>query len=123
MKKILTLAIMAILLGGFAFNANAQEPLKGKSQTKKTVVKTDVKGTLDKTLKDYEQAVEKCLTLYYAKEKGDKNDKTSLQEFQTSLTKAETLKKTLENSKKDMDRTQVDRFNKASQKLLKVYED
>lgn len=128
MKKFFTLAMMALLLGGFAINANAQESLKYKSNKKTNqttvVVSKDIQGeNIEKQLKDYEQAVEQCLTLYNSMQKGDKTAKSNSKEFQTLLTKAENLKKTLENSRKDMTRSQVNRFNNASKKLLKVYED
>ncbi len=128
MKKFFTLAMMALLLGGFAINANAQESLKYKSNKKTNqttvVVSKDIQGeNIEKQLKDYEQAVEQCLTLYNSMQKGDKTAKSNSKEFQTLLTKAENLKKNLENSRKDMTRSQVNRFNNASKKLLKVYED
>jgi hypothetical protein len=37
------------------------------------------------------------------------------------LTKAENLKKKIEGAKTALDRTQMDRFNKANQKLQQVY--
>ena len=69
---------------------------------------------LDKTLKDYEAAVEKCVKLF-------KNPKADPKDFQQSLTKAESLKKEMEQAKPKLDRTQVDRFNKATQELSVVY--
>ena len=113
MKKIFTFAIMAFLLGGLAINASAQEPLKGKTNTKTTTVQTNInEGGLEKTLSDYEKAVEQCVTLFNAIQNNDKPAKPSKKEFKKSLTNAENLKKKVENSITALDRTQVDRFNK-----------
>lgn len=122
MKKILTLAIMAILLGGFAFNANAQKkttkPDEKKSTT--TVVKKDTQGeTNEKLLKDYESAVEQCLTMYNNSKNG--NVKVDPKAFDKSLSTAENLKAQLEKVQKELSRKQVDRFNKATKKLSQVY--
>jgi len=139
MKKILTLAIMALFVCGLTINANAQDnrtatPDNSK-KTEKTVkpkepkasatVKTEKKGkaalqnagktnNIDKTLKEFEAAVDKCVNLF-------NNPKVDPKEYQQSLTKAESLKSEVEKAKPQMDRTQVDRFNKAVQKLSVVY--
>ena len=134
MKKILTFAIMALLFGGLAFNANAQKPIKAKKSAKtveavkgaKADAKTNERGAkakpvdYDKLIKDYEQAVEKCVSLYNAIQVTD-NGKQGAKDFEQSLSKAENLKSQLEAAKPQLNRTQVDRFNKANQKLLQVY--
>ena len=141
MKKILTLAIMALFVCGLTINANAQgndrtatpdnskkteKAVKPKEPKASATVKTEKKGTapaiqnagktntIDKTLKEFEAAVDKCVALF-------NNPKVDPKEYQQSLTKAESLKSEVEKAKPQMDRTQVDRFNKAVQKLSVVY--
>ena len=123
---------MALLIGGFAFNAGAQEKTTKNSiktsqksvkqevkQTKQT--KKDVKGEdWNKTLKEYEIAVDNCVSVYKKLQK-DSGNKTLGNEFTQALKKAENLKSKLEKAKNQLDRTQVDRLNKANQKLQQVY--
>ena len=131
----MTFAIMALLFGGFAFNANAQKPADktsdaqtveakatGKNDTKadENASKTKTKNW-DKVLKDYEKAVEQCITLYNASQDKENLTKYDPKKFDKWLTKAENLKSQLEKAKDELNRTQVDRFNKATEKLAKVY--
>lgn len=127
---------MALLFGGLAFNANAQnkKPIKTKksAQTVEAAkgAKADAKTTekaaknktvdYDKLIKDYEDAVDKCVSLYKSLQVVE-NGKQGAKDFEQSLSKAENLKSQLENAKPQLNRTQVDRFNKANQKLLQVY--
>ena len=126
MKKILTFAVMAIFLGGFVFNASAQEALKGKSGNKSnTVTITNVKQTgenMDKVLDNYDKAVDHCLRMYNALESKDATVKASTKEFNKALTKAENLRDKLEKAKGNLTRSQVKRFNDANQKLSRVYQ-
>lgn len=121
MKKILTLAIMAILLGGFAFNANAQERTTKPNEKKTTTtVKKDTKGdTTEKLLKEYENAVEQCVTLYNQMKK--QSAKVDQKTFDKALSTAESLKARIDKNQKDLSRKQMERFNKATQKLSQVY--
>ena len=121
MKKIMTLAIVAFLLGGFCFNANAQErkaqnPVKKEASAKKAV--TTKEGS-DKLVKEYEVAVEQCVNCYKEMQKGTNTSKTG--NFSKLLAKAEDLKAKLEKTKDQLDRTQLDRFNQATKKLSVVY--
>ena len=121
MKKIMTLAIVAFLLGGFCFNANAQErkaqtPAKKEASAKKAV---STKEGSDKLVKEYEVAVDQCVSCYQAMQKGDKTSKTG--NFTKLLAKAEDLKGKLEKTKDQLNRSQLDRYNKATQKLSVVY--
>lgn len=123
MKKILTFAIMALLMGGFAFNANAQD--RTAKPQKKAVIekKADKPATTDmeKTLKQFEQAVDKCVSLHKALQNQGDNAKNATKEFNAALAKAETLKSNIEKAKDGMSRSQVDRFQKAVAKLSQVY--
>lgn len=118
---------MAILLGGFAVNANAQNVMKYKANDKnKKEVMQEVKAkgeNWDKVLDDYDKAVDKCLTLYDALLKKDSNVKTSEKDFNKALSQAEALKDKINKAKDKLTRAQVNRFNNASRKLLRVYED
>lgn len=127
MKKILTFVVMAILLGGFAVNANAQNVMKYKANDKnKKEVMQEVKAkgeNWDKVLDEYDQAVDRCLTLYDAMQKKDSSAKASEKDFNKALSQAEALKAKINKAKDKLTRAQVNRFNNASKKLLRVYED
>ena len=123
MKKILTFAITALLMGGFAFNANAQDRTAKPAEKKATIEKKAVKPATDmeKTLKNFEQAVDKCVSLHKSMQNKGDNAKNSTKEFDAALSKAENLKSTIEKAKDQLSRSQVDRFQKAVAKLSQVY--
>ena len=127
MKKILTFVVMAILLGGFTVNANAQNVMKYKANDKnKKEVMQEVKAkgeNWDKVLDEYDQAVDKCLTLYDAMLKKDSSAKASEKDFNKALSQAEALRDKINKAKSTLTRAQVKRFDTASKKLLRVYED
>ena len=121
---------MALLFGGFAYNANAQvatttqqktgEKSEVKSEEPKVSSQSAGKVDLDKTLTDYEQTVDKCVSLYQMMKNNDSKEKDYTKEFETGLAKAEKLKVQLEKLRLKMNRTQVDRLNKANEKLSKI---
>ena len=113
---------MALLMGGFAFNANAQDRTAKPAEKKAAVAKKGIKATdMEKSLKQFEEAVDKCVSLHKAlKNQGD-NAKNGTKEFDTALAKAETLKGNIEKAKDQLSRSQVDRFQKAVAKLSQVY--
>jgi type III secretory pathway component EscV len=127
MKKILTFAILALLLGGLTVNANAQK--RTKSNAKETAVAKKVGKEVDweKTLKEYEGAVDQCVSIYKKMQKAQKEVKDEngyknlVKQFNDSLAKAEGLKAQLEKVRSELTRSQVNRFNKANKKLAKVY--
>lgn len=118
---------MALLIGGFAYNANAQVTKKTQQQT---TVKSDVPQTssqnasrvedVNKTLTEYEQVVDRCVSLYQKMNKNDNKGNDLAKEFANSLAEAEKLKNQLEKYRPQMNRTQVNRLNKANEKLSKV---
>lgn len=125
MKKFLTFAIVAFLLGGFAFNANAQDR-KAQNQSKKQTVSsqkanvgTVTKDSVEKMVKDYEKAVDKCISTYKATLKGDDTAKTA--NFNKVLAETEALKAKLDKSKDLLSKDQSDRVERATQKLAQVY--
>lgn len=106
-------------------DAKNSAPKTARTEAKATTAKTTGKEAgktedLNKVLKDYEIAVDNCVSIYNEMQKIDKGGKDFTKEFESSLTKAEKLKSQLEKSKPQMDRTQTDRFNKANDKLAKV---
>lgn len=138
MKKILTLAVMALLLGGLSFSANAQVKVSKskdaktaktatvkKDSAKKEAVKKDAGTTKkvdwNKELKSFEQAVDQCLTLFKSVQETGGKDEKIVKNYNAALEKAENLKTKIDKAKKELDRTQADRFNKACQKLSQVY--
>ena len=122
MKKIMTLAIITFLLGGFCFNANAQDrknqaPAKKEATTAKKAVKTN-EGS-DKLIKEYEVAVDQCVECYKAKQQEIQTSKAG--NFDKLLAKAEDLKGKIEKTKDSLSKEQIERFNKATKKLSVVY--
>ncbi len=130
MKKMITFVLMALLIGGFAYNANAQVTPKKQQQTaEKGTVKSDEaqvssqnasKEDINKTLTDYEQAVDKCYSIYQKMHNNTSKEKDYTKEFTNSLAQAEKLKNQLEKYRPQMNRTQINRLNKANEKLSKV---
>lgn len=124
MKRFLTLAIVALLLGGFAFNANAQERKAKPANNKEKVVKKEVKvkgENLEQTLKDFETTVDKCVSYYQNMIKNTGSNKDVTKQFNEALAKAEKMKTQLDKAKGELTRSQVNRFNKATRKLSQVY--
>lgn len=117
MKKILTLAIVAFLMGGFAFNASAQTK-PAKAQEKKEVKQQE---DWTKVIKEFESQVDQCVTVFQKLKKAGGKDEGLTKEFNAALAKAEKTKNKIEKAKKDLNRTQVDRYNKACNKLSQVY--
>ena len=122
MKKIMTLAIITFLLGGFCFNANAQErkdqtSVKKEASTAKKAVKTN--EGCDKLVKDYEVAVDQCVECYQAKQNGKQTSKVG--NFDKLLATAENYKAKVEKVKDSLTKTQLERYNKATKKLSVVY--
>ena len=75
---------------------------------------------LNKTLTEYEQAVDNCVSIYQMMKDNTQKGKDYTKEFDSSLAKAEKLKAQLEKLRLKMNRTQVDRLNKANEKLSKI---
>lgn len=118
---------MALLIGGFAYNANAQVTTKPQQQTvEKGTVKPNASQNasrvedINKTLTEYEQAVDRCVSIYKKMHNNDNKGKDYSKEFANSLAEAEKLKNQLETFRPKMNRTQVNRLNKANEKLSKV---
>lgn len=127
----MTFAFMALLIGGFAYNANAQV---ATTNQQKKAEKSEVKSEepqvsnqkankveeLDKSLTEFEQAVDNCVSIYQMMQNNNQKDKDYTKEFDSSLAKAEKLKGQLEKLRLKMNRTQVNRLNKANEKLSKI---
>lgn len=122
---------MALLIGCFAYNANAQVATKPQQQTaEKGTVKSNAPQTssqnaskvedVNKTLTEYEQVVDRCVSLYQKMNKNDNKGNDLAKEFANCLAEAEKMKNQLEKYRPQMNRTQVNRLNKANEKLSKV---
>lgn len=128
MKKILTFAVAALLLGGFVFNANAQTPLKTSKTQKATVTLNNNNSKIstvnpDQLIKEYENAVEQCLVIFDAINNKDASVKgANPKEFNRVLKDAETKRGTIEKIKVSLNRTQSERFDRANKKLSRVYQ-
>ena len=115
MKKIMTLAIMAFLVGGIAFNANAQ--------SKKILGGTSKVQDWTEVLNEYEQAVNTCVAMYQKMQKDDKyaQSESTQKEFQVIMKTAENLKAKLNKNANQLDKKQGERFNALTKKLSQVY--
>lgn len=122
MKKILTLAIVAFLLGGLSFNASAQTGTSRSIGTAESRSSISAPVDWDKTLDEFDQAVAKCVTLYQNMQKNEKTAKENQKEFQISLTKAEKLKTAIDKEKNKLSKVQGARFEEICSKLQVVYE-
>lgn len=123
----MTFAFMALLIGGFAYNANAQVATTSQQRTavqsEEPQVSSQKPGKIDlnKTLTEYEQAVDNCVSIYQKMhDNTEKQVKDYSKEFEASLANAEKLKGQLEKYRLKMNRTQVARLNTANEKLSKV---
>ena len=136
MKKFLLFAITALLMGGFISNAEAQVVKRSAAKERKAVVKVDrnadreaVKASRivkekgenwNDVLKRYDLAVDKCLKLYKAQnEKGATAKPT--EDFEKSLKVAQDLKTKIEKSKKELNRSQVRRFDMITRKFNQIF--
>lgn len=109
MKKIMTLAIMAFLVGGFAYNANAQKTLKTQDW--------------NQVLDEYDGAVNTCVAMFQKMQKDENYGKSASaqKEYKVVLKTAENLKAKLEKAANVLDKKQGERFNALTKKLSQVY--
>jgi glycine cleavage system protein P-like pyridoxal-binding family len=125
MKKFIISAVMALLIGGFAFTANAQEKVTKKA-TETKIEKKDPKkvdsqvdknaveiAKYDNLLAQYEAAVKECLAIY----KGESTNKTSLDD---QVKKALKIKDQIEKVKENLTPTQAEKFKSINKDLDKV---
>lgn len=119
MKRFLLFALVALFIGGFTSNANAQF-LKKSSKDGKAKVEVVKKENWNNVIKEYELAVEKAVKLYKAMNDKAATPKVDPKEFDVSFNKAMNLKTKIEKAKDQLNRTQVRRYNKASAKLNQI---
>lgn len=110
MKRILTLAFVAFMMGAFAVNADAQGS--------KSVKETD----WNMVIKDYQTKVDQCVSLYSDLQDKSKDTKSLSTEFSTLLTKTEEVGTNIEKHKSELTRSQVNLYNIAKKKLSVVYQ-
>lgn len=112
MKKIIAFAITALLIGGFAFNANAQSADKAPQKAKTEQVQ---KGqNYDQMLKDFETNINKYIENYEKALKGGSDSKV---DYKTYLKKAQDLQSKLEKAKDKLNDSQIEMFLKLKDKL------
>lgn len=115
MKKIIAFAITALLVGGFAFNANAQVG-KATPKPKAQAEKVQKAENYDQMLKDYESYINKYIENY---EKALKASETNAKspDWATPLKKAQDLQARLEKAKESLSKAQMEKFLKLKDKL------
>ena len=114
MKKIIAFAITALLIGGFAFNANAQSADKAPQKAKTEQVQ---KGqNYDQMLKDFETNINKYIENYEKALKASESD-AKAPDWATPLKKAQDLQARLEKAKESLSKAQMEKFLKLKDKL------
>jgi len=111
----MTFAIVAFLIGGLSFNANAQDA-KTKSKAKVENKKVDY----DQMLKEYETTINNYIAAYEKFLKGDKGTSAKTETYLTYQKKALDLQAKLEKAKEQMSETQVALFLKLKGKLAEA---
>ena len=85
---------------------------------------TEAKIDWDMELKNYEIAVDQCITLYKATkvQKDEKALEKALAEFNNKLDEVEAMGSKIEKAKDELNRTQLHRYREAKTKLAVVYQ-
>ena len=117
-KLIMSLAIVAFLMGGFAINANAQnsDKVAKKAQTEKPKAPKDDPAKL---IKDYETNVNGYIKAYEEFVKGDKTAKKP-NNYLNYMKKAQELEKRIEGMKDQLSKEQLETFVKLKEKFAKA---
>ena len=124
MKKFLLFAIMALLIGGFTSNVNAQnkDPKANNEAVSKKDAAKDVtavtKTDINSMIKEFELVVTKTVKMFKAQ--SDKNSKVDTKDFDKCLSKALDYKAKLGKVQKEMNRTQKRRYDKACAELNQI---
>jgi hypothetical protein len=113
-KRIITAAVMAILMGVFCFTASANVvPTKDATE----VFAGD---KWDKLLDEYEKYVDQYIKTY---KKAMKGDMTAMGEYVKLAEKAQKLAEQLEDAEDDMSAAQLKRYAKITEKMTKALMD
>lgn len=124
MKKFLLFAIMALLIGGFTSNVNAQnkDPKANNEAVSKKDAAKDVtavtKTDINSMIKEFELVVTKTVKMFKAQ--SDNNSKVDTKDFDKCLSKALDYKAKLGKVQKEMNRTQKRRYDKACAELNQI---
>ena len=118
-KLIMSFAIVALLMGGFAINANAQnnDKVVKKAQTEKPKAPKDDPAKL---IKDYETNVNGYIKAYEEFVKGDKTAKNKHDTYLNYMKKAQELEKRIEGMKDQLSKDQLNTFVKLKEKFAKA---
>lgn len=110
-KTILTVAVMAFLMGGFCNTVSATE-------TNRTAKSEIVAGNdWDKVLDEYEKYVDQYIKTY---KKAMKGDMTAMTEYVKLAEKAQKLADKLEKADDEMTTAQLKRYAKITEKMTKA---
>jgi hypothetical protein len=110
-KTLLTVAMVAFLMGSFCTTATAME---STSKAKTEIVAGD---DWDKLLKEYEKYVDQYIKTY---KKAMSGDMSAMGEYAKLAEKAQKLSNQLEKAKDEMTPAQVKRYVKITEKLTKA---
>ena len=120
-KLVMTLSIVAFLIGGLSLNANAQinsDKTQNKEQNKAKIEKPQTGENYDQMLKDYESYINKYIAYYEkAVSKGSTSEKN---EFMTYQKKALDLQGKLEKAKDKLNQGQMDLFLRLKAKFAEA---
>lgn len=127
MKKFIITAVMALLIGGLAFNANAQKKIKKEAPKTKTEAPKKMDPKQDPTVKyakmiaDYETIVNKCVKLYKesTEKEGQAANKTA-DTFEKNLNKALRLRDQIKAINDKLSDAQKEKYKKLTDELEKL---
>ena len=108
MKKIMTFALVALILGAFSVNAKADEPKKAPNWNKEVT--------------SYEKAVKDCVAIFKSMKNDGKDAPEVVAKFNASLKEAESIGLTLEKNRDQLSRSLIRRYETAKQTLSVVYQ-
>ena len=107
----ITVAVMAFLMGGFGFTASA-EMVSAKNATE-----IFMGDNWDKLLDEYEKCVDQCIKVC---KKAKNGDLSAMTEYVKLAEKAQKLADKLEKAEDEMSVAQMKRYTKITEKMLKA---
>ncbi|MBR4837132.1 MAG: hypothetical protein IK004_01680 [Bacteroidales bacterium] len=108
-RTILTVAVLAFLMGGMTYSASAHEV------STKNATEIFAGDNWDKILDEYEKYVDQYIKVY---KKAMNGDKSALNEYLELAEKAQKLAEQLEDAEDELTETQMKRYLKITQKML-----
>lgn len=107
----ITVAVMAFLMGGFGFTASA-EMVSAKNATE-----IFMGDNWDKLLDEYEKYVDQCIKVC---KKAKNGDLSAMNDYLKLVEKAQEIAEKLEDAEDEMSAVQLKRYTKITEKMMKA---